>query len=99
MAYEMRRVPPPVVYCNAYCSGKGDAEKLEITANTNVYRYRRVHIRAFCGVGVLCRGCCEALMCNIQTSTLVKTSWALLNSSIFQSTDSVDLDVLLSAQK
>ena len=51
MAYEMRWVPLPVVYCNAYCSGKGDAEKLEITANTDVYRYRRVHIRAFCGAG------------------------------------------------
>jgi hypothetical protein len=56
-------------------------KKLEISAKTEVQIYWRMHRRASSSAGAFCSGC-GALMCNLQTSTLVKTFWPLLNSSI-----------------
>ena len=71
-----------VVYWNGDRSNESDAEKLEISPKSDVYSYRRVHKRASCSDEALCSGC-GALTCNIQTSTLVKPSRPLLNSSNF----------------
>jgi hypothetical protein len=64
-----------VAYCNANFLDESDAGKLDTSAKTDVYSFRRVHRHASCSAG--------ALMCNIQTSTVVKTSWTLLNISNF----------------
>jgi hypothetical protein len=84
---------------NTNCSDKSEAEKLEISVKTNVYSYRRVHRRASSSAEALCNGS-GALMCNKQMSTLVKTSWTLVNSSNFQEHCQHSFrSVLLSAQK
>ena len=91
--------PLLVAYCNANCSDESDAEKLQISAKTDVYSYKTAHRRASSSAGTLCSGC-RALMCNIQTSTCVKTSWTLMNSSNFPEHWQCRFrPVLLSAQK
>jgi hypothetical protein len=65
-----------VAYYNANFSDESDDEKLEISTKTDVHSFRRVHRHASCSAGAMYSGC-GALMCNIQMSTLVKTSWTL----------------------
>ena len=81
-----------VAYCNANFSDESDAKKLEISAKTDVYNFRRVHRRVSCSDGALCSGC-GALMCNIQTSTFVKLLGLSWRAVIFQSIASICLDM------
>jgi hypothetical protein len=87
-----------VAYCNANFLDEIDAEKLETSVKTDVHSFRRVHGRASCSAGALC-SVCGALMCNIQTSAIVKSSWTFLNCSNFpEHSQCTFRSVLLSAQ-
>jgi hypothetical protein len=81
-----------VVYCNANFLEESDAEKLETAVKTDVHSFRRVRRHASCSAGALCSRC-GALMCNIQMSTFVKSSWTPWIAVIFQNIASVDLDL------